>query len=185
MNVSLALESLAALLQYPKEDYQRLVEVCRLSIVEEDIAATQDGPGVGGHFLAFADGVRPLTATELEELYTRTFDLNPTCALDIGWHLYGEQYARGTFLVTLRDALRNHGIEENTELPDHLPSVLRLLARSKEQDAVDLAERSLRPAIAKMLTAFPDGQNPFSSLLRTVEGLLNVVSPPVSEGERT
>ena len=32
---------------------------------------------------------------QIEETFTRTFDVNPACALEVGWHLFGEEYARG------------------------------------------------------------------------------------------
>ncbi len=48
----------------------------------------------------------PAREPSCEELYTRTFDLNPVCALEIGWHLFGEDYERGAFLVRMRDQLR-------------------------------------------------------------------------------
>ena len=166
MKTTVILEALAPLLEYPGPDYQSLIEGSLTGIGAEDY------PDVAGpahdHLRLFADAVRPLTREEIEELYTRTFDLNPTCSLDIGWHLYGEQYARGDFLVRLRDALRAHAIDEATELPDHLPSVLRLLSRSSEGEAEELSRTAVQPAITKMLSAFKDDSNPYSSLLRAV-----------------
>jgi len=173
MNTSLALESLAPLLEYPQGNYHALAEACLAAAGDGGDAEDQAIQNVRGYLVTFVGFVRQSERSELEELFTRTFDLNPTCSLDVGWHLYGEQYARGSFLVSLRAALRAHNIHEETELPDHLPSLLRLLARLETDEAADLAEKSLRPAVAKMMTAFPDEQNPFSSLLRAVAGLLD------------
>lgn len=182
MNISLALESLAPLLEYPGEDYHALSEACAASLNTDDADTIAAQPAVGGHLSKFAEHVRTLTRDQLEELYTRTFDLNPTCSLDIGWHLYGEQYTRGAFLVSLRAAHRAHGVDEETELPDHLPSVLRLLARSGETEARDLTGESLLPAVEKMLSAFSNDQNPYSSLLRAVDGCLHMICPLVTGG---
>ena len=65
-----------------------------------------------------------LDDTQLEELYTRTFDLNPVCTPEVGWHIYGEQYRRGRFLVQARELLKIVGVDERGELPDHLMSLL-------------------------------------------------------------
>ena len=42
---------------------------------------------------------RPGRPEQIQELYTRTFDINPVCTLEIGWHIFGEDYARGALLV--------------------------------------------------------------------------------------
>ena len=84
--------------------------------------------------LADFPGFEQLGSTELEELYTRTFDINPVCSLEVGWHLFGEDYNRGAFLVRMRGLLREHGIEEGAELPDHLESVLRVLDAFVKRD---------------------------------------------------
>src|SRR6266568_3182701 len=55
-----------------------------------------------------------------QELYVQTFEFNPACTLELGWHLFGENYERGEFLVRMREQLRRHGIAESNELPDHL-----------------------------------------------------------------
>jgi nitrate reductase delta subunit len=177
MNLSLTLEALAPLLEYPTKDYHMLAEACAASIDDKDLETISGGQTVSRHVATFVEKVKKLSIEEVEELYTRTFDLNPTCSLDIGWHLYGEQYARGNFLVTLREALRNHGIDEETELPDHLPSVLRLVARSGEEESSDLAGSKVHPALTKMLTAFKDENNPYASLLLSVQGILGMISP--------
>ena len=33
-------------------------------------------------------------AEDLQEMYTRTFDINAVCTLEVGWHIYGEDYAQ-------------------------------------------------------------------------------------------
>ena len=68
-----------------------------------------------------------LDAGELEELYTRTFDNVAERSLEVGWQLFGENYARGVLMVRLPGADARHGVPEDTELPDHLTHVLALL----------------------------------------------------------
>jgi nitrate reductase delta subunit len=176
------LEGVASLLTYPGEDYHRMAEMCLARAVAE---ARPDDPEARTETGTLSDCVGALSGLnldEVEELFTRTFDLNPTCALDIGWHLYGEQYDRGDFLVSMRNALKEQGIEEVTELPDHLPNVLRLLARMPDEQAADLARSAVLPALGKMLTAFPDEGNPYRSLLVYLQTTLNRFFAVQAEG---
>ncbi len=110
----------------------------------------------------------PLGSPEFEELYTQTFDLNPVCSLEVGWHLFGEEYARGAFLVRMREELRKHGIPEATELPDHLTYALRLVERMAPADAGEFSARYLVPALDKMLAALEGKGNPYESVLREI-----------------
>lgn len=109
---------------------------------------------------------------ELEELYTRTFDLNPDACLDIGWHLFGEDYARGEFLVHLRQEARRYGVPETTELPDHLTRVLPLVARMPEDQAAEFGTKFLVPALAKIAKTIGAGGNPYSKLIAGLQQML-------------
>lgn len=109
----------------------------------------------------------------LEELYTRTFDLNPISTLEIGWHLYGEQYERGRFLVRAREMLCRVEVEEDGELPDFLPSLLRALPRLSHDEAIDLGAYLL-PAVSVMCDALADKDkgNPYHAILEAVRQAL-------------
>jgi nitrate reductase delta subunit len=121
---------------------------------------------------SFAEQVQGLSLEQLQELYTATFDLNPICALEVGWQLFGEEYARGSFLVAMRAKLREQRIAEEGELPDHLAGLLTLLDQLAPQEARELASSFLAPAVAKMLAGFPGKANPYENLLRAVNVLL-------------
>ena len=150
-------QALARLLTYPDRAYaefaQRTVET--LPALEP-----------------FASGVKGLSLTELQELFTRTFDLSPPCSLEVGWHLYGEEYARGAFMVSMREQMRRLSVEENGELPDHLTHILLLV------DAMDPDERSefittyVLPAVTKMSKALEGKDNPYVAVVETAEALL-------------
>ena len=102
-----------------------------------------------------------------QESYVQTFEFNPACTLEIGWHLFGENYERGEFLVRMREQLRRHGIAESTELPDHLTYLLPLLARMEHGEAAQLAGEFLLPALAKIVGAVQDPD--YQSVLRAIE----------------
>ena len=128
----------------------------------------RDAPDAAESLAVFQAAVTPLTAEQREELYTRTFDINPTCSLEIGWQLFGEEYHRGALLVRLRGELRRHGIEESTELPDHLTHVLSLLDRMTPDEAQAFAECCVIPAMDKMLAAFDESDNVYGHVLLAV-----------------
>ncbi|MCW5979691.1 MAG: nitrate reductase molybdenum cofactor assembly chaperone [Bryobacteraceae bacterium] len=155
------------LLAYPDREYLDRVDNCCEQCRERF-------PEVCRRLSRLATELRGKPVVELQELYTRTFDLNPVCSLEVGWQLYGEEYARGRFLVAMRDQLRQHGIPESTELPDHLTHLLPLLDRLEPNVAQEFAAEFAGPAVKKMLAAFQGKDNPFRELLLAVESLLLV-----------
>lgn len=116
----------------------------------------------------FAKPVLALHVEEREELYTRTFDINPLCSLEAGWQLYGENYERGRFLVTMRQQLRRFELAESAELPDHLTQVLMVLARMTPTEAAQFAAQLVLPAVEKMLAGLQGKGNPYEFLLQAL-----------------
>jgi len=167
------LEELAELLRYPGPDRAaRLAAALRLST----------GTPCGEALERFRMETEALSLHALQELYTRTFDLSPLCALEVGWQLYGEDYARGSFLAYLRPILLEQGIAERGELPDHLANVLPAIARLTPEKAEELREAAALPAVDKMLHAFAGKTNAYGDLLRAVRAALRVpVVQPVAE----
>ena len=102
-----------------------------------------------------------------QEVYVQTFEFNPACTLEIGWHLFGENYERGEFLVRMREQLRRHGIAETADLPDHLRHLLLLIDRMDREEAADLAGQFVLPALAKIRSALKD--NPYEGLIAAIE----------------
>jgi nitrate reductase delta subunit len=159
----LAADSFAKLFSYPDEQFRHIVDEVRQVIEAERSVYTS---GNADQLLASLKILESLPTEEAEELYTRSFDINPVASLEVGWHLYGEQYERGAFLVSMRSLLRLHHIEESTELPDHLTQVLRAVGRMPQQEADEFAGRALLPALTKMLDGFKDQDNPYAGVLR-------------------
>ena len=119
-------------------------------------------------FEEFCAPIQGLNTDELQELFTRTFDLNPMCTLEIGWQLYGEDYQRGEFLVKMRQQLREYELRESGELPDHLSHALALLAHLEPDEAAEFAGSYLLPALDKMRTSWREDRNAFAALLESV-----------------
>jgi len=81
----------------------------------------------------------------MEELYTRTFDVQAITSLDIGYTLFGEDYKRGALLAHLSREHTQVGNDCGIELADHLTNVLRLLPK--------LADAALREELVRVLVA--------------------------------
>lgn len=150
---------LRTVLAYPGPEYSSATERLNDAIAGED-------PAVVESFAAFAAFVRGKSAAGLEEDFTNTFDVNPVCTLDIGWHLFGDDYNRGLFLAKVRKEMHAHGISETAELPDHLTHTLALLDRMEQSQAADFASACIIPAITKMETALREKNNPFAGLVK-------------------
>ena len=104
----------------------------------------------------FADLIRLNGIRLLEEVFTQAFDLSTTNCLEVGWHLYGEDYKRGQFLVRMRAALAEKGIAESLELPDHLSHCLQLLSRLDDEDSEIFVGHFLQPAITRIVKGLPE-----------------------------
>ena len=166
---------LASLLRYPEDNYLLDVERCREFFSIECA-------NIGDPLQDFFEQIQPLTEEDIQVLYTSTFDLNPICSLEIGWHLFGENYERGEFLVKMRRELREHGVEELTELPDHLTHALEVLGRMEPQEASDFATLCIVPALEKMFRSIEGKSSPYELVLLAIGRLLTLRHPmPKSE----
>jgi len=157
---------LAQLLDYPQVGgYPEALSRC--------IEMLEDGYAESAALLRpLHDHVREMNDGQIQELYTRTFDINAVCSLEIGWHIYGEDYARGALLVKMREQLRLVNVKESCELPDHLTHVLLLIGRLDGEEADELAARYLLPGLEKMLEGMVADEQPYRALIETVSKVL-------------
>lgn len=166
-------DALADVFVYPEPGFRAKLEHCRERLPREV-------PGAASMLDSFDEATRDKWLSELEELYINTFDLNPACTLDLGWHLFGEDYNRGRYLVKLRRELRQHGVPETEELPDHITLALRLLARMEHDSAAEFASCCVGPALVKIVDALPQ-DNPYHALLDTVKLAIEAAAGPIME----
>ena len=167
METSSIYDSLAALLVYPGGDYHQ-----RVTRAAQALAAVD---GEAALLLAhFAEKIRNFSVEALQELFIQTFDMNPNRSLEMGWHLFGENYDRGTFLVKMRQQLRRFGVAESAELPDHVSHVLAVLGRMPADEAEEFGVACVFPALEKMRAGFGDKkeENVFKDVLDALAGLL-------------
>lgn len=167
---------LASLVAYPQDGCAVRLDECARMLAKEH-------PDAGVLLQPFLEHARGLTVEDLEELYTRTFDINPVCCLEVGWQLFGEEYERGSFLVKMRKMLREANLAESTELPDHLVHVLALLGQLDRNGADELAASAVLPALKKMLDGLAGKDNPYENVLKAIERVLWQRHARPSEGE--
>jgi nitrate reductase assembly molybdenum cofactor insertion protein NarJ len=163
-------DALAELLEYPRRGHAARCRELALRIAAEIPEAAAD----------LAPLVRLAEETDLgscEESYVRTFDVNAERALEVGWQVFGEQYARGAFLVRMRDWMRREGVAETSELPDHLTQVLRVLGRVPEDDARMLVGAAVVPSLARIRKALA-GEGPYEGVLEAVARALAWAAGP-------
>ncbi len=154
-------DRISTLFAYPPPGYRAAIED-----VQEAFERTC--PEAAGEMAAFARELSEMETTRLEELFTRTFDLNPECCCEVGWHLFGERYERGSFMVWMRNQLRRYEVPETGELPDHLVHVLRVLGRMDPEEARRFAADAVIPTLHRMTDSIQDKNHPFLHLLKAV-----------------
>lgn len=148
-------DALGAVFDYPGADYPRRVRVARERLADRYEAAEVNLeaferalPGEGGR-------LEQESLDEVQEIFTRSFDVQPITTLSVGYLLFGDDYKRGEVLVHLRREQRAAGLDDGGELPDHLANVLRLLARWDDRDLVEeFVLELLGPAIEEMIGEF-------------------------------
>lgn len=162
--------SLASVLEYPTQDWFKSFRKLKDQCFAGELAGK-------AHFSDFYLEINKFSLIELQELYTRTFDLNPVCALEVGYHLFGEDYKRGEFLARLRESENPYQLGQERQLPDYMPVVLRLLGRMDDSELrASLIGYCLIPALKKMNTAFEKGNNPYGKLIRFLTELLKQIA---------
>ena len=139
---------LAELFDFPGPDYHEQARRLR------DLLAA-DYPEAAAELQLFVD-VIPKAANSLQELYTRTFEVQSLTTMGVGYVLFGDDYKRGDLLANLN---REHMAVNNDcrgELADHLPNVLRLvpLVTADEEMRNELVKDLLLPALTMIIKEF-------------------------------
>lgn len=141
-------ENFADVFNYPNESLRKIV-INNQNLLEENY------PEAAEEFIHFTNFSKSTEIHEWEEIYTRSFDVQALTTLDLGYVLFGDDYKRGELLVKLS---KEHNKVNNlyyNELADHLPNVLRLLGKLKDEDLIaDIISLILQPALTKIASEF-------------------------------
>lgn len=167
-----AAAALGALFAYPRPE-RFAVDLARAE--GRLLAAGEDGAAAALDL--FERAVARLSFQEIEDLYTRTFDLSPSCVPFLSVHLFGqESFRRARLMTGLEEAYQKAGFdrtEGGNELPDHLGVVLRAAEVFSDDEWRELREMVLARPLAKMAGAL-GAKNPYRHLLEAVRRLLGV-----------
>jgi len=139
---------LAEVFDFPEEGHARRIE---------EVLETIGGlyPEAQADLSLFVGPVSRMTVDEIQELYTRTFDIQPITTLDVGFVMFGDDYKRGELLSNLNREHNDCGNDCGNELADHLPNILRLIARlGRTEMTKELADMIVAPAIRAMVREF-------------------------------
>jgi len=139
---------LAAIFEYPDEGYSDRIGDVRDYLVGRysDAATVLD---------RFIELLPDDDLTRMQELFTRSFDVQAVTTLDVGYVLFGDDYKRGILLANLNREHRVAGVDTGTELADYIPNLLRLMAVIEDEEVLhDLAYAILGPALLEMIREF-------------------------------
>lgn len=153
------------LLDYPQA--RGLAE--RLDAVEQALAGPAAPPERAGAPLAeFVATARAWGARALAEHYVEIFDRRRRCCLYLTYYAVGDTRHRGAAILAFKQALAGAGYEMTCgELPDYLPVVLELSARSDDEIARVLLA-SHREGIEVLRSALVDVGSPYARLVEAV-----------------
>jgi len=154
-----AIPILASLLEYPGPGF-------------EDLLAPAESVSGG-----FVRAMRARTEGEREELFSATFDINPSCVPYAGIHLFGEEnFKRGELMAALFARYSETGFATNGDLPDHLANLLRFAAGADDAERRELAVFCILGPLQKMIASL-DATNPYRELLEDVQAALQNAIP--------
>ncbi len=148
-------EQLAALFDYPEPDYPAQVRMVREILGSRYPAAAAEIDALAAALPSGNDTFSPEALDEVQEIFTRSFDVQSITTLGVGYVMFGDDYKRGELLVNLNRENDEAGLDCGTELPDHLPNVLRLIAKWEDEELVaEFVGEILHPALVRMIAEF-------------------------------
>jgi len=149
---------LAPLFVYPDSEYTAHVDRAVEALRPDHPKAAEAMARFREH-LPVPDPTAPeIAVNAIQEIFTRSFEVQSITTLDVGYVIFGDDYKRAELLVNLNREQRKVGNELGTELSDHLPTVLRLLSRWEDSElALEFVQQILHPALQYMIEEFdPD-----------------------------
>jgi nitrate reductase assembly molybdenum cofactor insertion protein NarJ len=139
---------LACLFEYPVGDYVTRVDRA-VQLLEKTCPIALDD------LHRFRELLPAESLRAMQELFTRSFDVQAITTLDIGYVLFGDDYKRGELLSNLNREHREADNDCGSELADHLPNVLRLLPKLEDQELIEeLVQEIIAPSVSEMIGEF-------------------------------
>ena len=156
----------AKILDYPGPGLAELTLACEEQVCDSAREGLRE----------FRRFVTAMPREKLEEAYTETFDLAVERCPYVGYHLFGDGYNRSRFLQELSARYRARGFKSGSELPDHLPVMLRYLAAGEARaEREEILREAIEPALEKMITAHAGPTSGYDPVLRSLAAALKGV----------
>ncbi len=141
-------QQLSELFKYPDNEFLEKINRCEQFIFN-------NYPAVASEFSIFSKYMNKATHDEREEIYTKTFDVQPICYLDLGYVIFGEDYKRGAFLLHMQTEQQKINNDCGTDLSDNISNVFTLISKSEDQVFIEeLAKDIVIPAVKKIISEF-------------------------------
>ena len=135
---------IADLFRYPTIESIKSIQCVLDFLTEKDLV-------LASKFEPFVKFHADKQMSDLEEQYIKTFDVQATCHLDIGYIIFGDDSKRGRFLYHMKEEQEKIGNDCGSDLADFLPNVLTLLSKIENKDfAEEISVSILLPALLKM-----------------------------------
>jgi nitrate reductase molybdenum cofactor assembly chaperone NarJ/NarW len=123
--------------------------------------------------LHFVAAIKHMPLLQLQEHYTRIFDINPKSCLNLTYHTLGDTEDRGRSLAQLDQVYRQAGYERTTgELPDYLPLVLEFFSECPHAEEIDLLWAQL-DAVKNIAAILDDLDSPYRLLFELLTDLFD------------
>ena len=166
------------LLDYPAEGSLET----RLNAVEAELAGLP--PEVAVLLEEFIGQARRRGERAMAEHYVEVFDRRRRCCLYLTYYTVGDTRHRGAALLAFKQALAAAGYEMAAdELPDYLPVVLELSARSGDEIAQTLLS-SHREGIEVLRSALVDAGSPYARLVEAISMTLPEIDAATADRVR-
>lgn len=139
---------LAELFRYPSDNFIEKINECQRFLEAQY-------PEAAEKLSIFSSYINNCDQEQAEELYTKTFDVQPLCYLDLGYVIFGEDYKRGAFLLHMQGEQNRIHNDCGSDLPDNICNVLCLMSKSADEKFItELTVEITIPAVKKMIAEF-------------------------------
>jgi nitrate reductase assembly molybdenum cofactor insertion protein NarJ len=159
---------IADLFRYPTAESLKSIQSLSDFLAEKDVV-------LASKLEPFVEFYSDKQLTALEEYYIKTFDVQATCHLDIGYIIFVDDSKRGRFLYHMKEEQENAVNDCGTDLADFLPNVLTLLSKTENRElAEELSVSILLPALIKMNQKLESEKSIFGIPLEILISLLKI-----------
>ncbi len=151
------------ILDYPGPELAAEVEKCIFQL-------TSECPEASEALRQFQSSLEEVRLEQLQEIYTSSFDMQPESTLNLGYHLFGEDWRRSIFLSRLSELFQSRSFSIDKELPDHLRLMLLFLGDCEiNPEGNELIAEGIIPALSRILVNMEGTSNPYRFALRALK----------------